>query len=263
MRFFVRNDDVGDLTAELVWFVDAFIERRIPVSHQVIPANLTPECATYLRDKADRHPDLVGIGQHGFRHYMVINGIRHWREFGPERSFEEQKRDVIAGKVIMENLFGSELSVSVFTPPQHKYNGDTVRAVFESGFRIFSGSCYMDLLHQTAYKLGRTFRLGSFGKRGVSYHGEMRPEAPIAELSISIAADNGSKICISSDKIGGALARAPSRFNPVGIMFHHSVYSGEDGRASLESIVGEISTITHGRFVGMTELLAVRSDKFG
>ena len=48
-RIFLRDDDVGAWTPALALFVACFRDAGLPVSYQVIPAQLTDEAAEHLR----------------------------------------------------------------------------------------------------------------------------------------------------------------------------------------------------------------------
>jgi len=240
LRYFVRDDDVGELTDALRAFVELFVAHAIPVSYQIIPALFTSECAEFLLSVQRTHPNLVEFGQHGLRHQMTIGGRVVKREFGPERSFDDQSADIAQGLGIMRERLGDGATVKVFTPPQHKFDRNTVKAAAASGHRIFSASCYPTPHHQMAYRLGRRLGLGSLRHHGISYHGGMRPEAAIAEVSISIDVDDGKRRKRSAEAMPDALRSASARTDIVGLMFHHAMYDDEAGRAELKAIAGQL-----------------------
>jgi len=235
VRYFLRDDDIGELTDALRLFVEAFVARGLPVSYQIIPAKLTRDCADYLVDIEGRHPDLIEFGQHGLRHEMTLGGKRLKREFGPERSLSQQRADIAEGQRLLVERLGRPLDL--FTPPQHKFDGNTVRAAAESGHRVFSAASYATVHHRLAYSMGRRIGLSSIAHHGISYHGTTRPEAPLSEVSISVAVDNGRRITTAADVLPAAIARAETQSNLVGLMFHHAVYAGPEGRAALEALV--------------------------
>ena len=241
VHYFIRDDDVGALTEALRFFVETFFERELPVSYQIIPANFTQEAADYLLEKWRARPDLIEFGQHGLTHSMIVRGRQIWREFGPERSYEEQSRDIAEGMRILRDRLGDEPPIRVFTPPQHKYDGATVRAAAAAGHRIFSGSSYPSRHHQLAYRMGRALGLSSLRHHGISYHERVRPEASIAELSISIPVDNGGALLLSAGSIRSALDEAAAASSTVGLMFHHAVYDAGDRRRALTAIAEAIT----------------------
>lgn len=247
-RYFVRDDDIGELTEELKLFVGLFADRGIPVSYQVVPAWLTPDCARYMVEMARAHPGLIEIGQHGLTHRMTKGGKTLKREFGPERSLAQQTADIAQGLDLLRQGFGDETPITVFTPPQHKFDRNTLTAVAAAGHKVFSAACYPTPHHRLAYTLGRTLGLSSIRHHGISHHGGMRPEADLKEISISIAVDNGRRITTGADILDAALARAAAGSDLVGLMFHHAVYQGAEGRAALEAIVARLAAYPRAGF---------------
>ncbi|HEX5378157.1 MAG TPA: DUF2334 domain-containing protein [Phenylobacterium sp.] len=241
VRYFVRDDDIGELTDELKAFVELFLARRIPVSYQIIPERLSEACARYMADTADAHPDLVEIGQHGLRHGMTVKGKRLNREFGPERSLAQQSADIAEGLDLLRARLGADRPITVFTPPQHKFDRNTLTAAAAAGHRVFSAACYPTPHHRLAYALGRGLGLSSIRQHGISHHGRRRPEADLREVSISIAVDNGRTIKCGAGALDAALATAARHSDLVGLMFHHAVYAGAPGKQALEAIVERLA----------------------
>lgn len=236
VRYFVRDDDVGALTDPLVGFVETFVSRQIPVSYQIIPARLTEECAQFLLAAAKAHPGLVEFGQHGLRHEMTVKGRRLKREFGPERTLDEQRSDILEGLKILRERLGPDVNVETFTPPQHKYDRSTLLAAAAAGHRIFSAACYPSRRHRLAYGLGRALGLASIRHHGISYHNRLRPEAPLFEMSIAIDVDDGKRRKLSAGGLPAAMATAAARSDAVGLMFHHALYDSASERAELAAL---------------------------
>jgi len=232
---------VGDLTPSLQTFAETFIQRAIPVSYQIIPARLTPSCADYLVSLHSAHPGLIEFGQHGLHHRMSVGGRELKREFGPERDFESQKATIAEGYARLREMLGEAGPVRVFTPPQHKFNRDTVRAAANVGHDVFSAAAYLTRHHRAAYAVGRRLGLSSFAHHGVSYHPGLRPEADIVEMSIAIDVDDGRRIKRTAAGLRSRLrefARGDSR---IGLMFHHELYAGEASRKELVEIVSALA----------------------
>lgn len=247
VRYFVRDDDIGELTPALRTFVEAFANRAIPVSYQIIPEQLTPECAEYLIAQEAAHPGLIEFGQHGLRHKMSLKGKQLKREFGPERSLAQQTQDIAEGQRLLSSLLGGRRDIALFTPPQHKFDRNTIQAVAAAGHTVFSAACYPSPHHRLAYALGRLLGLSSIRHHGISYHGQERPEAALHEMSISIAVDNGRRIVCAAAQIDAALARAAKHTNTVGLMFHHAVYAQapEELTAIIDRLAAYPSTTFH------------------
>lgn len=225
-RLFVRNDDVGALTDVLRHFVETFLRLQVPVSYQIIPARLTEECAGWLRARWLEHPDLIEFGQHGLEHQMVVRGRHLLREFGPERSLADQMSTVEAGRDRLRQMMGEDVPIPVFTPPQHKYDHNTIKAVASAGYRILSAAAYPSPHHQLAYSIGRALGWSSIRHHGISHHLAMRPEAPLYEISIAVAVDDGRSIRTPANKMSRAVTKAAAHSDVVGLMFHHEIYQG-------------------------------------
>lgn len=253
-RYFIRDDDVDELTPALRLFVEAFVAQRIPVSYQIIPAGLTADCAQYLLEIERAYPDLVEFGQHGLHHRMVLRGKALKREFGPERSLAQQSQDIEEGLRILRERLGADREISIFTPPQHKFDRNTLVAAAAAGHRIFSAACYPSSHHRLAYALGRKLGLSSIRHHGISYHGRQRPEARLREISISVAVDNGRWITCPAPDLNAALDRAQQHADTVGLMFHHKVY--EDAPEQLASIVAQLAKRRDANFHKLADLSA-------
>lgn len=254
-RCFVRDDDVGPLTDELKAFAEAFMSREIPVSYQVIPARLTDECADYLLALERDRPDLIEFGQHGLHHQMTLRGRTLKREFGPERTFEQQSADISRGLEMLYERLGRARRIEIFTPPQHKFDRSTVRAAAGVGHGVFSVAAYATARHQAAYRIGRRLALGSVLHHGISFHLGERPEARIREVSISVAADNGRFVTTPSSALPAAVAAAGRWSDVVGVMYHHAIYRGREGRDAVDAAAAFFSSLLKGRMVKLGEAL--------
>lgn len=251
-RLFVRNDDVGELTDALRHLVEKFIELQIPVSHQIIPARLTDGCARWLRQQWLENPGLIEFGQHGLEHRMVVRGRHLLREFGPERSLAEQARIVGQGRTRLVEMLGGDVPIAVFTPPQHKYDRNTIKAVAGSGYRIFSAAAYPSRQHRAAYRLGRALGWSSVRHHGISHHLRVRPEAPLYEISVGVVVDDGRAIRTRGKDLGREVRHAATRSTVVGLMFHHDVYHGQ--LEELDAIADAAVALGRERFALLSDL---------
>lgn len=130
---FIRNDDVGPLTKELQQVSYLLWENHVPVSHAVIPGQLTLDCVAWLHRFLAECPELLEIHQHGWKH--IDHGNK--AEFGPERRYQEQYQDIAQGKSVLYHFFGTEV-FPCFTPPWHRYTTDTLQILAELEFSGFS-----------------------------------------------------------------------------------------------------------------------------
>ncbi len=226
---FLRDDDIGPMDEAARQFVDIFLERGLPVSYQLIPARLTAECARWLAGLAAAHPGLVQFGQHGHTHEMEVNGRREYYEFGPERTLDQQQRIIATGRARLQSLLGPQWSGRLFTPPRHRYDRNTLKALAAEGFSILSASAWPGAGPQAAYRLGRALGLTRLGRGGIPRHGARRPESPLLELSVSVAVDHGPPVRRTVDEVIGEIAAARRRTPIVGLMFHHNAWKGPGG----------------------------------
>ena len=248
-RYFVRDDDAGELTGELRLFVEMFANCGIPVSYQVIPARLTPACAAFFLDMSSGYPGMIEFGQHGLHHQMWLGDREVARAFGPEQTLEDQTQTILDGLARMRALLGEHARIDTFTAPRHKFDGNTVRTAAAAGFKVFSAACYETPQHQLACAIGRALSASAIHHHGFSYNGRMRPEAPIIERSISIAADDGKRRRYAARSLESATRALGVRRTPVGMMFHHALYRGSDGRDAVSPIVASLGTHDRERFM--------------
>ncbi len=248
-RYFIRNDDVGARTPALERFVETFLRAELPVSYQVIPLKLTDDCARWLSGLRAQHPQLIEFGQHGLRHEMMVRGKRVWREFGPERDYDAQFSDIQLGKHLLEDALGP---ISIFTPPQHKYDRNTLRAAAHAGLEILSAAHYTPLPYRLAYAAGRAMGLSSIRHHGLSRHGRMRNDAALLELSISIAIDNGGTLTAPPAQLSAQLENAAYLTNVVGVMMHHEVFTTQSD--ILTQIADVLANKGKRRFATLTSL---------
>jgi hypothetical protein len=254
-RIFVRDDDVGDLTPEFRRFFQLFYDRQIPVSYQIIPERFTQACADFLLAARKARPELVEFGQHGLRHEMMVRGKLEYYEFGPERSFAQQSRDIAEGRSLLRQRLG-DTPAPVFTPPRHRYDRNTLKALAQQGFSIFSASSYLKPHHRLAYGVGRALGLSSVGARGVPYHGRVRPDCGLFELSIAVAADDGGTPSGTARSILADVAQASAREPTVGLMFHHQAYRDNAREAELRELADGLAAIPGISFHTMSDLRA-------
>lgn len=229
-RVFLRDDDVSGLTPALSDFVDQCAGRGLPVSYQVIPELLTEEAAAFMLARQAENPGLIEFGQHGLRHTMVVNGKTEFYEFGPERTYDQQFADIAEGKRLMQARLGPQ-NLRVFTPPRHRYDRNTLKAIRASGFSVLSASSYTSPKHRAVYAAGRMLGLTNVGRPGVPWHGRVRPDSGLFELSIAVGVDDGDDITQSVESVMAGLAEARRHTSTVGVLFHHAVFGrpGEEG----------------------------------
>jgi hypothetical protein len=253
-RIFIRDDDVGELTPALKMFTRTFAKRGLPVSYQIIPERLTEECAAFLRDLRAEFPGLVELGQHGLRHQMMVKGKLEFYEFGPERTYEEQLADIQAGADLLRQRLGDDSALRIFTPPRHRFDRNTLKAAKALGFRVLSASNYTRSFYRIAYLVGKTLHLTNLGRPGVSYHGGVRPDSGLFEMSIAVGVDNGPDIVGTVDTTVDAIAQARPHARDLGILFHHMAYAEDGGSQFLEDLLDRLTKLPEVSFHRILDL---------
>lgn len=135
VKIFFRNDDVWVMTRKFEMINKIFLMKKIPLHHSVIPINISESSSKKFIDIKAKNPEIIEYGQHGYSHKNYGNENVKFEFLG--RSYEMQMQDIKNGKEIIENKLGPE-ACSVFTPPFHKYDENTLKAVNGLGFKIFS-----------------------------------------------------------------------------------------------------------------------------
>ena len=183
---FFRDDDVGELTDALRFHFDVLLKHEISCAYQAVPDYLDDECAREIRRLVNSQSRLVHFNQHGLHHEQELEGERVYSEFAGGRSYADQLRDIRTGRDQLADRLGSAFEADVFTPPCHKYDRKTLRALGALGFKILSAGIRVDRASQFYYGVGRLLgRVELLGRR-VSYHQRFTPERKIAEVSVVI-----------------------------------------------------------------------------
>jgi peptidoglycan/xylan/chitin deacetylase (PgdA/CDA1 family) len=128
---FFRDDDIQDSDTHLKKFIGLFLWYRIPVHLAVIPGYLTERCGAFLRQCLKKHPELIEIGQHGYKHVNYAQDRMCKYEFGIKRNYSVQKKDIVKGKGVLNKITKDNL---IFTPPWHGFDKNTLKIISELGF---------------------------------------------------------------------------------------------------------------------------------
>jgi peptidoglycan/xylan/chitin deacetylase (PgdA/CDA1 family) len=130
---FFRVDDVGAGGQAFEALCRLFRHHQVPLNMAVVPAWLSNTRIKQLFSATPPEESLWSWHQHGWRH---VNWQRTGKksEFGQERPFEKQWRDIWQGKKKMEDIFG-RLNTPVFTPPWNRLSTTTLKILQELDFR--------------------------------------------------------------------------------------------------------------------------------
>ena len=145
---FFRNDDVFEASSKFTKLLNIFVQHKIPLTLSVIPAKITDKCRDYLAPLVRKNKKTIEIAQHGLSHRDYSLEDKAKFEFGPRRSFLEQKNDIAKGKKIIKKTFG--LDPVIFVPPWNVFDYNTFRALESEEFSFFS----TDIKHPTSYRKG-------------------------------------------------------------------------------------------------------------
>ena len=112
------------------------MREKIPLVCAVIPQKLDSDTAQFLRFMKKRFPALLDITQHGWTHKNYGDNKTRY-EFGANRNYSEQKKDIADGLAKMVAEFGAAFTPA-FIPPYNYYDLNTLKICRGSGFKIFS-----------------------------------------------------------------------------------------------------------------------------
>src|SRR5262245_3142751 len=135
-RVFLRDDDVALDEPSLRDLLDVTVSNRVPLNLQIIPGQLDDAGAELLKDSKRQHWELIELNQHGWAHVNHEPDGKKY-EFGPARSFQQQREDIDRGRALLEKRL-PELFSPVFTPPWNRCTADTFTALEACGFAVLS-----------------------------------------------------------------------------------------------------------------------------
>jgi peptidoglycan/xylan/chitin deacetylase (PgdA/CDA1 family) len=148
-----RCDDYSSTsdTAFELRLIDLFRKHHVPITLAVIPCvapdydsvaptgepgvPLNEMKARILRDAMDE--GVVEVAQHGYNHRF--NGPA-WRGEFVGLSYEDQRQRIAAGRALLTKVLGRD--VTLFVPPNEKYDANTVRVFQELQFTMLSADVY-------------------------------------------------------------------------------------------------------------------------
>ncbi len=235
---FFRNDDVNELTPELIAVSERLWSLDVPVIHAVEPGNLTDECASWLNERKAEHGRLLEITQHGYNH------VRHDRgEFGGKRSSREQYEDLERGMRIMDDRFGDRWFRCISFPYEH-YNRGTLRAIEDLGYLVISCRRDTDFSAAMLQHLGRMTKRGQIGSRHVSHHLAIHPGTNTfaVDWAIDFTENHGdtSGEIRTLSRLMNRYEKTSSRQDVFGWRLHHRYLRSEANLDLLCEVVEEL-----------------------
>jgi hypothetical protein len=212
VTFCFRDDDAGWAHARLFALLDVFEHYSVPLDLAVIPAALDGALAQQL---LRRGREGLAFHQHGLAHANHEPSGRAY-EFGPSRSWREQRRDLEVGARRLAEVLGE--TEPIFTPPWNRCTHVTASCLLDLGFRALARDASAP-----------TFDLD--GLQELTVHVDWaRPDA--------------------STRLAAA-ARAPG---PVGVMLHHELI-GPAERDEVERLLVLLAEHENARCVSLGTLV--------
>lgn len=226
--FFVRDDDAGWDDAALMRLLDLMRDLALPVDLAVIPKAITRKLAFDLMRRQDCTPARIGLHQHGFAH---LNHERVGRkcEFGDARSWSWQRADLLAGREILEALFGDRLD-PIFTPPWNRCSAGTPQCLADLGYEALS-RC-----------------------RSAPVQAAL-PELPVdVDWCRHAREANAAGATDTAERAAAELASRVGAGGPVGLMLHHAAMD-PCSLQQLAPLLRVLKTHPHARCQSMREIL--------
>lgn len=176
-----RNDDVNDLTPELINLTEIFIKKGVSIAHTVEPGNLTASTVNWLKQLKQDYPDLIEIVQHGWDHSIYLKG-----EFDNSRSYQQQLDDLRRGKEKLEDIFGEDF-FPMITIPFGVYNQDTIKAANTLQYKVFCGHYNYRVSRRLFYLVGRILGKGQLLGYHIANHLKYYPGTKLFEIDCAIS----------------------------------------------------------------------------
>jgi peptidoglycan/xylan/chitin deacetylase (PgdA/CDA1 family) len=225
---FFRNDDLRDkLDDSLIEITEIFIKNNIPLVHAVEPANITPEVVDWLVKIKQKKTDLIEIMQHGYDHKLK-NKFKKG-EFGGQRTYEEQLKDIKAGKLLMDKYFG-DLWFPAFNFPYGPYNPAAIKAVNDCGFIVVNSHFNAHWSRKIFYFIGRTLKKGYLFNHHVSWNLDFYPKTNLFEIDMNISFIKryineyyDSEMYKLNDMV--EMTNNYLRYSVIGILMHHRYHN--------------------------------------
>ena len=231
-QYFFRNDDIRNtLDESLVRIQQLFTERSIPITHAVEPANVTPEVVDWLLSVKENSPHLITIMQHGYDH--TSKNTRKKGEFGGDRTYQEQYRDIHSGKELMDANFGDSW-FHAFSFPYAPYNSAAIQALQDMGYKVFNSHYNIEWKRRLLYAIGHLLGKGRLFDRHVSWNMKQYPGTTMYEVSMNIGFirryHNEQTDCdfCSYEELCALINRYLRSHFPIGVLLHHRYHVTEE-----------------------------------
>lgn len=227
--FFLRCDDVTGPDRAFARVCALLRGLGLPLSCAVIPAAARPGLPAFFRRQRAAGLRLEPL-QHGLSHAEHAGNRYLKHEFGPSRTYAEQRADLARGRALLRRLFGA--APAVFVPPFHACNSDTLRALKALRFRALSASRHPEGL-----------------PRGLAF---LPTRVTVNEYDLSLRPRPLDPRLLKSRTLAAIKEKGPA-----GIYFHHADLSEKDFKvfAGYAAFLKDLEARGLAKFVLCSELL--------
>ena len=247
---FFRADDIGAGGRAFEAMCKLFRHHAIPLAMAVVPAWLSSARQDQLFRAAPMDEPIWGWHQHGWRH---VNWQKTGKksEFGDNRPFEKQSRDIQQGRLKMELLFG-DYFIPVFTPPWNRLCASTLKILQTLRFEAVSLSGPIPRgIKSSAALSNLKVQLDLHTRKSADPNSDFS-----AEVARSCKSHQGSALLHE-------ISTAPARKENIGFMIHHhrmTLFAFE----FLDALLYNLKNRVQARFLTFGEIVYNRNeDKTG
>ena len=137
VRIFFRADDIGRIDHNFILMMQLFADFDMPLCLALVPQWLTADNWQQIRSLVNKE-SLFCWHQHGFNH-SNHEAVGKKCEFGENRLTKAIRKDILAGKMKLEQLLADSF-LPVFTPPWNRCSKAAMQVLQELDFAAVSRS---------------------------------------------------------------------------------------------------------------------------
>jgi len=240
-EYFFRNDDIRDsFDRSLVEIQKIFIDREIPITHAVEPANISQEIVKWLLSIKEEYPHLITIMQHGYDH--TIKNPRQYSEFGGDRTYDEQYADIRRGKDLMNAYFG-DAWFPAFNFPCAPYNHASIQALQNVGYKVLNSHFNIEWKRRIFYFVGHILGKGLLFNRHVSWNMKKYSGTTMYEISMNISFIkhyiNEDTDCefYTYEELCSKIDKYLASPHPIGLLLHHRYHVTKESMRLISNLL--------------------------
>jgi len=137
VQIFFRADDIGRIDSNFIRMMELFKDFDMPLCPALVPEWLNADSWQQIRALAAKEKKFCWH-QHGFNH-VNHEPVDKKCEFGESRSTEAIRKDILAGRMRLEQLLADSF-FPVFTPPWNRCSSAAMQVLRELDFPALSRS---------------------------------------------------------------------------------------------------------------------------